>query len=112
MPVLVHNYKNKGNNSKTGNRPPNNSPEGAGRRGAFREAKRQNGVPVSQQPVNVKPNEDRRGKPQPGKIYQFINIKGKSIDIRDDSAGHIFPDDPTQNRDPHFNDPKDNHYDY
>ena len=105
--VLVHNYP-----GSEGNRPPNNSPEGAGRRGAFREAKRQNGIPVSQQPEDVLPNTDRRGKKQPGLIYRFINMLGEIIDIRDDSAGHVFPDDPTQNRGPHFNDPAGNHYDY
>ena len=100
MEVLVH-------NSDYGNRPPNMSPQGAKRKGAFREAKRKNNIPVSEQP-KVKPNVDRRGKRQPGKIYQFKN----GIEIRDDAAGHIFLDDPTQNRGPHFNDSNNNHFDY
>ena len=108
--VLVHNYTDNSDYS-SGNRPQNYSPDGAGRRGAFREAKRQNGIPVSEQPINVGPNYDRRGKLQPGKIYEFFyNLK--TIILRDDASGHIFPDDPTQNRGPHFNDPSGKHYDY
>ncbi|NFG61440.1 MULTISPECIES: hypothetical protein [unclassified Clostridium] len=30
----------------------------------------------------------------------------------DDAEGHIFTDDPTQNRGLHFNDPAGNHYDF
>ncbi len=48
-----------------GSPPPNLSPPGAGRAGAFRQAKRDSGVPVSQQP-RVRPNLDRRGNLQPG----------------------------------------------
>ena len=96
------------NSNKRGNRPANLSPEGAGRNGAFREAKRKNNIPVSEQPKKVKPNADRRGKKHPGKIYEFEN----GIEIRDDAAGHIFKDDPFQNRGPHFNDPNGNHFDY
>ncbi len=62
---------------------------------------------MSEQP-KVKPNVDKRGKRQLGKIYEFKN----GVEIRDDVAGHIFPNDPTQNRGPHFNDPSGNHYDY
>lgn len=62
---------------------------------------------MSEQP-KVKPNVDKRGKRQPGKIYEFEN----GVEIRDDAKGHKFPDDPTQNRGPHFNDPAGNHYDY
>ena len=94
--------------TSSGQRPADLSPEGAGRNGAFREAKRKNNIPVSEQPKKVKPNVDRRGKPQPGKIYEFEN----GIEIRDDAAGHIFEDDPLQNRGPHFNDPSGNHFDY
>ena len=45
--VLVHN----------GCKPPNLTPEGAGRNGALREAKRNNGVPTSQPPSRQTPNE-------------------------------------------------------
>ena len=97
VPVLVHNYNN---------RPKNYTPEGAGRRGAFREAKRLNDVPVSEQP-KVGPNYDRRGNVQPGRSYMFKN----GVVIRDDAAGHIYPD-PSQNRGSHFNDPQGRHFDY
>ncbi|MEG0856838.1 MAG: polymorphic toxin-type HINT domain-containing protein, partial [Terrisporobacter sp.] len=112
--VLVHNAcptkgkSIKGKTKKTGSRPPNLSPKNAGRRGAFREAKRKNGIPVSQHPKNVRPNLDKRKKKQPGRVYEFKN----DIEIRDDSGGHYFPDDPSQNRGSHFNDPDGNHYDY
>jgi len=96
-----------------GARPPNLSPPGAGRSGAFREAKRQNGIPVTQQPSRVGPNVDKRGNPQPGRTYEFDQGLGKDpIRIRDDAAGHNYgPNDP-QNRGPHFNDPAGDHYDY
>ncbi len=97
-------------------RPLNMSPDGAGRRGAFREAKRQNGVPVSQTPSRVLPNVDRRGKRQPGRVYEYeVPAEGgrtHKVMIRDDAAGHYFgPGDP-QNRSSHFNDAKEHHYDY
>lgn len=82
------------------------SPEGAGRSGAFNEAKRNAGVPVSQQPSEVRPNVDRRGNPQQG------GGKPKTVTIRDDAAGHFFGEGNTQNRGPHFNDPAGNHFDY
>lgn len=97
-----------GDSSTKGNRPPNVSPEGAGRRGAYREAKRRSGIPVCEQPKVVKPNKDKSGNKQPGRIYEFEN----GVEIRDDIGGHIYPDDPSQNRDSHFNDPDGNHYDY
>lgn len=89
-------------------KPENQSPEGAGRKGAFREAKRKNNIPVSEQPNKVRPNVDRRGNKQPGRIYEFDN----GVVIRDDAAGHVFGDNPYQNRGPHFNDPSGNHFDY
>jgi RHS repeat-associated protein len=97
----------------TGKRPPNFSPEGAGRQGAFNEAKRQNGVPTSQEPSNIRPNLDKRGNQQPGREYEF-KVPGKKdpVIIRDDAAGHQYPDDPSQNRGPHFNDSAGRHYDY
>jgi len=104
------------NASSGGSRPPNMSPPGAGRPGAFNEAKRQSGVPTSQSPDRVIPNVDKRGNPQPGSIYEFDIPKpggGKqTVQIRDDAGGHKFPDDSSQDRGPHFNDPEGNHYDY
>ncbi|MEH0887030.1 hemagglutinin repeat-containing protein [Enterobacter sp. UNJFSC 003] len=99
-----------------GNRPVNMSPEGAGRNGAFREAKRESGIPVTQQPDRVTPNYDRRGNLQPGITYEFDvrNPNGtvSTIKIRDDAAGHFFGANDSQNRGSHFNDDKGNHYDY
>ena len=97
-------------------RPPNMAPGGSGRQGAFNAAKRANGIPTSQQPTRTLPNVDSRGKPQPGRIYEFeVPAAGggkRTIQIRDDAAGHEFPDDPSQNRGSHFNDPAGDHYDY
>ncbi len=98
------------------NCPANLSPNGAKRSGAFNEAKRQSGIPTSQQPSRVLPNTDKRGNPQPGRIYEYeVPTKGGGTDtitIRDDAGGHDFgPGDP-QNRGPHFNDAAGNHYDY
>nr|WP_236871001.1 HNH/endonuclease VII fold putative polymorphic toxin [Brevibacillus laterosporus] len=63
---------------------------------------------MSQQPKKVTPAVDRRGNSIPGKDYDF----GDGKIIRDHSGGHEFPDDPTQNRGPHFNDVNGEHYDY
>ena len=92
----------------TGKRPPNLTPEGAGRAGAFKEAKRNSGIPVTQHPKKVTPAVDRRGNRIPGRDYDY----GDGKVIRDHSGGHKFPDDPSQNRGPHFNDVKGEHYDY
>jgi RHS repeat-associated protein len=99
-----------------GSRPPNLSPPNSGRNGAFNEAKRKSGIPTSQQPDRILPNQDRKGNLQPGRIYEFdVIIPGggkKTIRIREDSKGHNFgPGDP-QNRGPHFNDESGGHYDY
>lgn len=47
----------------------NLSPLGAGRRGAFRQAKRDAGIPVSAQPSATVRNVDKRGRVQPGRQY-------------------------------------------
>ena len=100
----------------TGDKPANLSPEGSARAGAFNEAKRQSGVPVSQSPSKVSPNVDRRGNIQPGYIYEFDVPKPgggtQKVYIRDDAGGHFYEDDASQNRGPHFNDEQGNHYDY
>lgn len=107
--VLVHN--------QCGSPPPNRTPSGAGRSGALREAKRDAGVPVTQQPTRVRPNLDRRGRPQPGRVYEYeVPAPGggkRTVQIRDDAGGHYYgPGDP-QNRGPHFNVEDTNwHYDY
>jgi HNH/Endo VII superfamily nuclease toxins/Pretoxin HINT domain len=107
-PVLVHNCG--------GDAPPNMSPEEARRQGAFNQAKRDSGIPTSQSPDRTLPNVDRRGNPQPGYIYEFdVPAPGggtRTVIIRDDAGGHTFPDDPTQDRGPHFNTENGDHYDY
>ena len=79
------------------------------RNGAFRKAKEVNGIPRPEQPINVTSNHiNRQGKIEQGRLYTFKNGKF----IRDDAKGHIFKDDPSQNRGPHFNDQNKNHFDY
>jgi RHS repeat-associated protein len=96
--------------------PKNMTPEGAGRRGAFNEAKRQSGIPTSQQPSRVIHNVDKRGNRQPGKIYEFeVAAPGggiKKVRVRDDSGGHDFGTGNPQNRGAHFNDESGFYYDY
>ena len=96
--------------------PPNLSPPGAGRTGAFKEAKRQSGIPTSQQPSNVGPNLDKRGNVQPGKLYEFeVPASGggtKTVKIRDDAGGHDFGPGNAQNRGSHFNNEAGDHFDY
>jgi hypothetical protein len=96
--------------------PKNLSPPGAGRQGAFNEAKRQSGIPTSQQPSNVTANKDRRGNVQPGRTYEFeVPSPGggtKTVTIRDDAGGHDFGAGNPQNRGQHFNDEAGGHYDY
>ena len=109
--------ENSGGDSKnkedaSSSKPENKSPEGAGRRGALNKAKRKNGVPTSQQPEEQTPNYDKRGNKQPGRQYKYRDSNGNPVNIRDDSQGHTYPDDPSQNRGPHFNDEAGNHYDY
>ena len=96
--VLVHN--------KCGDKPENKAPNNAGGRGAFRQAKRDVGIPVSQQPRKVLPNVDRRGRIQPGRVYDF----GNGVSIRNDVADHLFPDGTFLG--PHFNGRKGWHYFY
>ena len=94
--------------AEKGQRPPNFTPKGAKRGGAFNEAKRASGIPVNEQPTKVTPAVDKRGNPIPGRDYHFKD--GKII--REHSGGHTYPDDPSQNRGSHFNDVHGNHYDY
>ena len=93
--ILVHN---------TCNVPENFAPAGAGRRGAFNQAKRDLGIPVSKQPV-VLPNVDKRGNVVPGRVYDFDGIQ-----IRDDVLGHSFSD--GGQLPPHFNTQNGRHYFY
>ena len=107
MQTVKPNYKDYVKAEK-GQRPPNFTPKGAKRGGAFNEAKRASGIPVNEQPTKVTPAVDKRGNPIPGRDYHFKD--GKII--REHSGGHTYPDDPSQNRGSHFNDIHGNHYDY
>ena len=89
-------------------RPESLTPTNAGRRGAFRKAKRKSGIPVTNYPKKVTPARDRSGKRILGRDYDFGNGKV----IREHSGGHKFPDNPSQNRGAHFNDIFGNHYDF
>jgi pretoxin HINT domain-containing protein/HNH/endonuclease VII toxin of polymorphic toxin system component len=101
--VLVHNACNL-------------TPPGAGRRGAFNQAKRDAGVPTSQQPSATRPNTDRWGNPTPGRQYDFdVPAPGggtRRVTIRDDAGGHDFGHNNPQNMGPHFNGPRKTHYEY
>ena len=92
-------------------RPPNLSPPGAGRRGAFREAKRILGIPVCTCPTSVGPNFDKRENIQKGRTYKFGEKEGDPF-IRDDAAGHYYGKNDPQNRGAHFNIPGNKHFDY
>jgi hypothetical protein len=90
-------------------KPPNLTPLGAGRHGAFNQAKRDLGIPTSQQPITQGLNYDKHGNIIPGRGYDFQDGKR----IVDDSKGHTYPSCPEQNRGRHFNDGNhDRHYDY
>jgi HNH/Endo VII superfamily nuclease toxins len=99
-----------------GTPPLNLAPEGAGREGAFGQAKRDSGIPVGMPPTRVLPNIDKREQIQPGRVYEYdLPAPGggtRTVRIRDDAGGHEFPDDPSQNRGPHFNTDDGGHYDY
>jgi Pretoxin HINT domain len=94
--VVVHN----------GERPPNLSPPGAGQNGAFREAKRFLGIPMSA-PCKVGPAKDRYGKLTGKREYDF----GSGKVIRQDPP-HNFGPGNKQNRGDHFNTPDGSHFDF
>ena len=96
--------------------PPNLTPVGAGRRGAFRQAKRNNNIPNSSE-LKIEPNLDRKNNVVGGRVYVFTNKNGQEVRIIDDVNGHYFGVDNPQNRGSHFNIDIDKrrteqHYDY
>jgi RHS repeat-associated protein len=99
-----------------GNRPPNLTPDGAGRNGAFRQAKEDAGIPRSQQPVRVREVPDRQSPGRMTREYDFEIPKPgggtRTVTIQEHPNGHVYPDNPSQNRGPHFNGPNGGHYDY
>jgi hypothetical protein len=109
---------------KVGTPPPNMSPRGARRRGAFRQAKRDANIPVSQQPNTVynsrtkryeqynevpmlgadkKPIKDSNGNIVYTKEYHYTNKDGEDIVIQDHGAGHQFGEGGTGDQGSHFN---------
>lgn len=81
---------------------------------AFRAAKRDAGIPMSQQPVNVEmmPLTDRNGKsilgddflPLKTREYTFSASNGESIVVQDHSPGHVYgPPGTPGNQGPHIN---------
>jgi len=104
------------------------------RRAAFRKAKRDAGVTISQNPIKIEKVKmtdrngkailNKKGEPIFTREYYFKNNKGKSIIIQEHSAGHNFGSNAKGNQGPHFNvRPADNtrtgtvegtksHYDY
>lgn len=74
--------------------PKNYAREGANHREALRQAKRDHNIPMGNQHINTKKNQqinyNKRGQEQPGKVYKFKDVNNKEIIIRDDSNGHDF----------------------
>ena len=91
-----------------GSVPVNHTPTGAGRSGAFNAAKRDIGIPRSEQPTSVLPNIGNRGEINPGRNYIFRD--NPNLYIRDDVTGHIFRDGGILS--PHFNTPSGRHFFY
>lgn len=69
----------------------------SGRKGAFRAAKKDRGIPKSQKPIKVIEAINKQGKVIPGRDYYF---EGGKV-IRNHTAGHSFPDGTSFGR--HFN---------
>ncbi|WP_265434849.1 HNH/endonuclease VII fold putative polymorphic toxin, partial [Aeromonas salmonicida] len=86
--------------------------DGKSRRDAFRQAKRDAGIPMSQQPKSItRPDlEDGYGNkvlgadgmPVKTRQYEFLNTKGESVFIQEHSLGHSKAT-PQHGLEPHFN---------
>ncbi|WP_413227033.1 RHS repeat-associated core domain-containing protein [Dickeya parazeae] len=86
--------------------------EGESRRDAFRQAKRDAGIPMGQQPRSVTRPDlldgngnvmlDKNGLPIKTRQYEFLNNKGEKIFIQEHSLGHTKAT-PLHGADPHFN---------
>ena len=94
--VVVHN----------GASPPNLSPPGAGRNGAFREAKRYLDIAMNA-PCKIKPARDKKNNLTGKKEYDF----GDGKVIRQDPPHNYGPGN-SQNRGNHFNTPDNAHFDF
>ena len=89
--------------------PDNYAREDANPHQALLDAKKYYDIPKGNQPT-IKPNLDRRGKKQPGKIFEYEDINGKKVELRKDCDGHKFDDGP--DLPPHFNGPDGKHFFY
>ena len=89
LSVLVHNAC----------KAPTNQITYPGRKSAFNAAKRELGIPRSEQPTSILPNFGRNGALNPGRVYEFRN--SPDMLIRDDIFGHTFSDGGIVSR--HFN---------
>ncbi len=78
--ILVHNKCRAGNAKYYS--------EYSSRNAAFRAAKRDMGIPMSQQPMSVSPNMNKSGKKVPGRTYTFKSGNDLFV-LRDDAAGHV-----------------------
>jgi RHS repeat-associated protein len=97
--------------------PPNLAPPNADRDAALAAAKAAAGI-VADHPPEVLPNYGKNpgldSKPIPdSEILRYLDNDLNVQDIGHDYGGHQYPDDPSQNRGPHFNYPLGGgHYDY
>ncbi|MGL6019745.1 MAG: RHS repeat-associated core domain-containing protein [Gibbsiella quercinecans] len=86
--------------------------EGVSRRDAFRQAKRDAGIPMSQQPKSITRPDlldgngnvmlNKSGLPIKTRQYEFINNKGEKVFMQEHSLGHTKAT-PLHGADPHFN---------
>jgi hypothetical protein len=95
-------------------RPPLPSDAGSpGRHGAFKEAKRDLGIPRHQPPDRIYQEDmtdrferkvlDADGKPIVTRNYEYTSPDGKQVVIQDHGAGHKFKDGAHGDQGPHFN---------
>ena len=84
--------------------------EGANCHQAYRDAKRYYNIPKSDIP-KIKPNVDRQGRIQPGKIFEHKDVNGKTVSLRNDCEGHKYLDG-GKDQPPHINGPDGKHFYY
>nr|WP_246463468.1 RHS repeat-associated core domain-containing protein [Nitrospirillum iridis] len=97
-------------------RPANLAPPGADRDTALEAAKGAAGITNDLSPdvvPNKKDPSNPNSKAEPhSENLIYLDDDGNEVVIRHDYGGHRYPDDPSQNRGPHFNYGEDGHYDY
>lgn len=92
-------------------RPPNLAPDGATRDEALGKLKDDNNIPHDVEP-DVGPQRNGEKNDKGAETLTYIDRDEKILDIPHHYDGHQYPDDPNQNRGPHFNGPDGSHYDY